>query len=74
MVTPRQIRAARVLLQWDQVMLADKAVVALTSLQRLEQGKPVRGVTLAAIEKALRSAGISFISRHNQEGVVLRKS
>jgi transcriptional regulator with XRE-family HTH domain len=74
MVTPRQVRAARMLLQWDQVTLADRAVVALTALQRFEQGKTVRNGTIAAIEKALTSAGIVFVLRPNQEGVVLHRS
>ncbi|PVE26085.1 transcriptional regulator [Microvirga sp. KLBC 81] len=74
MVTPCQVRAARALLKWDQVMLADKAVVALTALQRFEQGKSVRDSTIQAIEKALIEAGIAFISRHNQEGVVLTRA
>lgn len=55
-------------------MLADKAVVALTALQRFEQGKPVRDSTIQAIEKALMEAGVTFISRSNQEGVVLTRS
>jgi hypothetical protein len=73
MVTPRQVRAARVLLQWDQIMLADKSVVALSAVQRLEQGKPVREATAHAVEQALKKAGIGFISAHGEEGVVLRR-
>jgi len=36
MITSRQVRAARALLGWTQEMLADKALVALTALKRLE--------------------------------------
>ena len=36
MVTSRQVRAARALLGWTQELLADKALVALTALKRLE--------------------------------------
>jgi hypothetical protein len=74
MVTPRQVRAARALLKWDQIMLADKAVLALTALQRFEQGKSVGDATIQAIEKALADAGITFISRSHQEGVVLTRA
>ena len=36
MITGRQVRAARALLNWTQEMLAEKALVALTALKRLE--------------------------------------
>jgi len=36
MITSRQVRAARALLGWSQELLADKALVALTALKRLE--------------------------------------
>jgi predicted transcriptional regulator len=72
MVTPRQVRAARALLQWDQAMLADKAVVALSAVQRLEQGKPVRDATVQAVERTLVTAGVAFINGDDQEGVILR--
>lgn len=73
MVTSRQVRAARALLQWDQVMLAEKAVVALTALQRLEQDRPVREATVKAVEQALTRAGIKFVSGGEREGVVLSR-
>ncbi len=71
MVTPRQVRAARALLEWDQVTLADKSIVALSAVQRLEQGKSVRPSTTEAVEAALRAAGITFVSGSGREGVVL---
>ena len=73
MVTSRQVRAARALLQWDQVMLADKAVVALSAVQRLEQGKAVREATVQAVERALAKAGIAFVAGDGQEGVILKR-
>ncbi len=39
MVTSRQVRAARALLGWTQDLLADKALVALTALKRLESDR-----------------------------------
>ena len=44
MITSRQVRAARALLGWTQEVLADKALVALTALKRLESESklPVR--------------------------------
>ena len=39
MITSRQVRAARALLGWTQELLADKALVALTALKRLESDR-----------------------------------
>lgn len=62
MITPRQIRAARALLGWSQQELADKAIVSLNALARLESGKvDPRASTLEAIEMALSKAGIEFL-------------
>jgi Helix-turn-helix len=38
MITSRQIRAARALLGWSQQQLADKAIVSLNAVARLENG------------------------------------
>jgi transcriptional regulator with XRE-family HTH domain len=63
MVTSRQVRAARALLGWTQEVLADKALVALTALKRLESDRlSVRDATRDAVRKALEAAGIVFLS------------
>jgi predicted transcriptional regulator len=74
MVTPRQIRAARALLGWSQQQLADKAIVSLNAVARLERGTvDPRVSTVAAIEKTLVKAGIEFIPLGERgEGVRLR--
>jgi predicted transcriptional regulator len=74
MITPRQIRAARALLDWSQQQLADKAIVSLNALARLEAGKvDPRVSTVMAIQKALAKAGIEFLpSDAKGEGVRLR--
>ena len=74
MITPRQIRAARALLGWSQQQLADKAIVSLNALTRLERGEvDARISTVAAVENALLKAGIEFLSadQHKGEGVRL---
>ena len=73
MVSPRQIRAARALLGWSQQELADKAIVSLNALARLENGKvDSRVSTLQAIEVALSKAGIEFLTAGQRgEGVRL---
>jgi transcriptional regulator with XRE-family HTH domain len=68
MITSRQIRAARALLDWSQQQLADKAIVSLNAVARLEKGiVDSRVSTLLAIHKALVKAGIEFLDA-DQEG------
>ena len=72
MVTSRQVRAARALLGWTQELLADRALVALTALKRLESDRlSVRDATREAVRKALEAAGIVFLSSGRGEGVML---
>ena len=73
MITPRQIRAARALLGWSQQQLADKAIISLNALTRLERGRvDPRVSTLDAVHKALSKAGIEFLSANEKgEGVRL---
>lgn len=73
MVTSRQVRAARALLGWTQEMLADKALVALTALKRLESENdmPVRDDTRHQVVKALEVAGIEFVDSDRRHGVLL---
>lgn len=73
MITSRQVRAARALLGWTQEMLADKALVALTALKRLESENklPVREDTRHQVAKALEGAGIVFLDSDRGEGVMV---
>ena len=72
MITARQIRAARALLGWTQEMLADKALVALTALKRLESesGLQVREETRLQVRHALEASGIVFMQSQQGEGVM----
>jgi transcriptional regulator with XRE-family HTH domain len=72
MITSRQVRAARALLGWTQEMLADKALVALTALKRLESDRlKVREDTRNQVRRALEAAGIVFQAFDGGEGVML---
>lgn len=75
MITPRQIRAARGLLNWSQQRLADAAIVSLNTVVRLERGHvDTRMSTVQSIEQALKKAGIEFIEGNGKgEGVRLTK-
>jgi DNA-binding XRE family transcriptional regulator len=74
MITPRQIRAARALLGWSQQRLADKTIVSLNALARLEKGGvDSRVSTVLPIQKALAKAGVEFLDADQKgEGVRLR--
>ena len=73
MITGRQVRAARALLNWKQEMLAEKALVALTALKRLEseRGLPVHEGTRDQVRRALEAAGILFVESDRGRGIML---
>lgn len=75
MITARQIKAARALLGWSQQELADRAIVSLNAVTRLERGQvDSRLSTLRAVELALIKGGIELIAAEEKgEGVRLRK-
>ena len=63
MVTPREVRAARAFLGWTRQRLADRAIVSLNTVIRLEQGVvDPRASTIDAVQRALEGAGIEFLS------------
>ncbi len=75
MITPEQSRAARGLLDWSQVHLADRSNLSQSTIRDFEKGRRVPSVNnLAAIRRALEEAGVVFIdSNGDGPGVRLRK-
>lgn len=73
MITGRQVRAARALLNWKQEMLAEKALVALTALKRLESERQlqVHEGTRDQVRRVLEAAGILFVESDRGRGVML---
>ncbi|MDI1342966.1 MAG: helix-turn-helix transcriptional regulator [Pseudolabrys sp.] len=73
MITARQTRAARALLGWTQETLADKALVSLTALKRLESENrlEVYETTRDQVGKVLEANGIVFLTSDQGEGVML---
>lgn len=73
MISPRQIRAARALLGWSQQELADRAVLSLNAVKRLEaaHGDP-RMSTVSAVKAALEAGGVEFIPAAGGKGEGLR--
>jgi DNA-binding XRE family transcriptional regulator len=73
MITARQTRAARALLGWTQETLAEKALVSLTALKRLESenGLEVYETTRDQVSRVLEGNGIVFLTSDQGEGVML---
>jgi ribosome-binding protein aMBF1 (putative translation factor) len=62
MISPRQIKAARSLLGWSQQTLADRAILSVNAVKRMEVGRSnPKSTTLSAVKSALENGGIEFI-------------
>ena len=62
MITACQIRAARALLGWSQQDLADKSVISVNAIRRLETGEvDPRLSTVTAVQKAIVKAGVVLL-------------
>jgi transcriptional regulator with XRE-family HTH domain len=75
MIFANEIRAARGLLGWTQVELAEAACVGIATVRRLEAaGAEIRGSveTVWKIQSALEAAGIEFISAEGGKGPGVR--
>ena len=67
MINASQIRMARAALRWRAIDLAEKAGVGLATINRIEGGGGSNSATLAAIQRALEGAGVTFV----EYGVVM---
>lgn len=78
MITPEQIRAARALLNWSQVQLAEASQIASQSIKNIERGvTDPRLSTAMAIKTTLEKAGVQFLDPHDAAtgpGVALKAS
>jgi transcriptional regulator with XRE-family HTH domain len=75
MLTSELIRAARMLLRWDQETLSGRSGVPLATLKKLElrPGSLItRGGTEAKLRATLEAAGVEF-TNGGQPGVRMRK-
>lgn len=74
MITGRQLRAARALLGWEQIELAERARVAIGTIRRMESFAGEIGSrtsTLSQVLAAMEQAGIQFLN-NDGPGVRLR--
>jgi transcriptional regulator with XRE-family HTH domain len=76
MFTPAQCRAARGLIDWSQLELAQRAGVGIVTIRQLEAGNHApRRATLEVVRRALEAGGVEFIDESGGgAGVRLRKA
>ena len=70
MITGGQLRAARGLIEWNQITLAEKSGVALSTIRRMEGERGLlrsSAENVLKVQQALETAGIIFIDA--EEGV-----
>ena len=67
-MTPAQIKAARALLGWWQIDLAEKSGVSVPTIKNIEGGKDMRVSTMDKIHAAFAAAHVEFL----EGGVRLR--
>ncbi len=74
-ITVQQIKAARMLLEWDQLELAKRAGVGVATLRRLEANSgavPENSMSGSQIIAALIAADIEFLNTLKGPGVRLK--
>lgn len=71
MITPMQARAARAALGWSSVTMAKRAGIGSNTVLRFEKGDAFLSTTAAALEEALRAAGVELIGT---TGINVRKA
>ena len=75
MIFSAEIRAARAMLGWSQLDLAEAASIGVATVRRLESARgEIRGSveTVWKIENALEAAGIEFIPAEGSKGPGVR--
>lgn len=74
-LTPAQSRAARGLLDWPQMQLAQLSNLSESTIRDFEKGRRVPSANnLAAVQRAFEAAGVEFIPQNGGgPGVRLRE-
>jgi transcriptional regulator with XRE-family HTH domain len=76
MISAKQIKAARVFLDWEQRDLAEKSGLSLPTIQRMEKLGVERSsvANVGKLQAAFEAAGVEFISANGGgPGVRLRE-
>jgi transcriptional regulator with XRE-family HTH domain len=77
MIPAKQIKAARVFLEWEQHDLAERSGLSLPTIQRMEKLGVERSSAGNAykVQRALEDGGVTFIAENGEgAGVRLRKA
>lgn len=73
MLTPRQLRAARVMLGWSRAALAKRAGVPVPTIEAFETGKTdPRLTTVGKLRLAVERGGVVLIDEDDECGPGLR--
>jgi predicted transcriptional regulator len=75
MLFVEQVKAARMLLGWDQATLAKRAGLGIATIKRLEAQPGLIGGTMSSanrIKEAVEKAGVIFISPDKDGGPGVR--
>lgn len=76
MISPKQVKAARLFLDWEQRDLAEASGLSLPTIQRMEKLGMERSQAgnVQRVQQAMEKAGIEFIPENGGgAGVRLRK-
>jgi transcriptional regulator with XRE-family HTH domain len=73
-LTPEQLRAARVLVRWTRARLAKESRVPIQTIQAFEQGRVTSPLmtTEHKWRRALERAGVMFLDEDDDAGVGVR--
>jgi hypothetical protein len=58
---PLLLKAARIVLEWDQSTLARNAKLSLSVITSLEKGRSISAKSWLMVQQALENGGVSFI-------------
>ena len=71
MITGGQLRAARGLIEWKQITLAEKSGLALSTIRRMEGERGLlrsSAENVLKVQQALEDAGVIFIDAEERVG------
>lgn len=71
-ILPAQVRAARAMLDWTIVDLAEKARVSVSTVKRFEDGQGAPA-SIGLMQDALETEGIQFLEDRGGVGILLSK-
>lgn len=71
-ISPAQVRAARAMLDWTIVDLAEKARISISTVKRFEDGQGAPA-SVGMMQDALETEGIRFVEDKGGVGILLSR-